>query len=113
LVSLLVFWQFPVAPPRLYTGVISVTDGPTCREAIAAEMAQLYFVDTDACYGGLGPLDRGNFKDHNPYAAMPSLHMAWSTWCACAVIGALGLETGWRRCGVGSPSSTRAGPSWW
>ncbi len=36
----------------------------------------------------LGPLDRGNFKDDNPYAAMPSLHMAWSTWCACAVIAA-------------------------
>ena len=98
-VSLLFFWQFPVAPPRLYTGVLPVTNSQTCQEAIAADVPHLHFVDTDACYGGLGPLDRGKFKDHNPYAAMPSLHMAWSTWCACAVIGALGAGTAWpRRC---------------
>jgi len=97
LVSLLFFWQFPVAPPRLYTGTTPVTSSQTCRQALAADGPSLHFVDTDACFGGLGPADRGKFKDHNPYAAMPSLHVAWSTWCACAVIGALGVGTGRRR----------------
>lgn len=96
-VSLLFFWQFPVAPPRLYAGVQPVDSTQTCNKAIAADGPHLHFVDTDACYGGLGPWDKGSYKDLNPYAAMPSLHMAWSTFSACAVIAGLGLEAGRRR----------------
>jgi hypothetical protein len=77
--SLLFFWAVPLAPPRLM---------PAQRRAT--------FEDTTP-FGGLGPLDRGNFKDDNPYAAMPSLHMAWSTWCACAVIAATGRKRRKRR----------------
>jgi len=81
IVGLVFFATFPLAPPRLYS-----RDG-------------VHFVDTSTRYGGLGPLDRGNFKDNNPYAAMPSLHIAWSTWCACAVISAsaLGRRRRWLR----------------
>ncbi len=25
----------------------------------------------------------------NPYAAMPSLHVGWATWCACVLVSAL------------------------
>ena len=67
----MVFFVFtPLAPPRFVPAAAHAT-----------------FHDTTP-YGGLGPLDRGNFKDDNPYAAMPSLHVAWSTWCACMIIAA-------------------------
>ena len=66
--AIAVFWLYPMAPPRLFVG------------------AGTHFVDTSMRFGGLGPLDRGNFVDHNPYAAMPSLHIAWAAWCAWALI---------------------------
>jgi len=76
--SLACFAAFPLAPPRLTTA------------------AHVRFEDTTP-YGGLGPLDRGNFKDQNPYAAMPSLHLAWATWCTCAVAAACdGERRRWR-----------------
>ena len=78
-VSLPLFWRVPVAPPRLYQ------PGPPAGKLI----------DTDTRFGGLGPFDRGNFKDKNPYAAMPSLHVAWSSWCACAVIAASRRRERW------------------
>jgi hypothetical protein len=65
LLGLAWFALYPLAPPRLFPS--------------------LHFVDTARTYGGLGPLDAGNFKDRNPYAAMPSLHLVWATWCACAL----------------------------
>ncbi|GAC1595227.1 MAG: hypothetical protein NVS3B21_18110 [Acidimicrobiales bacterium] len=69
LIGLAVFALYPVAPPRL-----------------TADFG--HFVDTSARFGGLGPLDRGNFVDKNPFAAMPSLHFGWALWCAVAVISA-------------------------
>jgi hypothetical protein len=54
------FW--PLTPPRLLP--------PPPR-----------FVDTAATIGGMGALDRGNMKDDNEVAAMPSLHIGWSSWC--------------------------------
>ena len=66
--GLVLFALYPLAPPRLTVGIGA------------------HFTDTAVRFGGLGPLDRGNFVDKNPYAAMPSLHIAWSTWCAFAFI---------------------------
>lgn len=68
LLGLACFAVYPLAPPRLLPRSFG-------------------FVDTMRTIGGLGPLDSGHFKDTNAYAAMPSLHMAWSTWCACALAG--------------------------
>ena len=79
--GLILFALYPLAPPRLTTGITA------------------HFVDTAVRFGGLGPLDRGNFVDKNPYAAMPSLHMAWSGWCAMAVI-------------VGGRAGRRPAPAW-
>jgi hypothetical protein len=64
--ALVGFWLMPLAPPRLLTG------GP--------------FEDTVVhfhTWGGWGssPVD----AVANQYAALPSLHMAWSLWCAVAV----------------------------
>jgi hypothetical protein len=64
--ALVGFWLVPLAPPRLLTG------GP--------------FDDTVVqfhTWGGWGssPVE----AVANQYAALPSLHMAWSLWCAVAV----------------------------
>jgi membrane-associated phospholipid phosphatase len=45
------------------------------------------FVDTLAHYGGIWSFDSGAMqKVSNQYAAMPSLHFAWSTWCALVLV---------------------------
>ncbi|HEX3394983.1 MAG TPA: phosphatase PAP2 family protein [Acidimicrobiales bacterium] len=64
------FLLWPLAPPRLLP-------------------ASYHFVDTPATIGGMGALDRGNLKDDNQVAAMPSLHIGWSTWCAVALLPVL------------------------
>ncbi len=64
------FFLWPLAPPRLLP-------------------PSYHFVDTPATIGGMGPLDRGNLKDDNEVAAMPSLHIGWSTWCAVALLAVL------------------------
>ncbi|WP_019630916.1 phosphatase PAP2 family protein [Actinomadura atramentaria] len=58
------FWLFPLAPPRMLPG----------------------FVDTVPYFGTWGIYDSGPTASvTNQYAAMPSLHTAWSLWCAICV----------------------------
>jgi hypothetical protein len=71
LLALIAFFLYPLTPPRLMP-------------------ASYGFVDTLRVFGGQGPLDSSKFKDLNPYAAMPSLHLGWSTWCACALASTVG-----------------------
>jgi hypothetical protein len=64
LIGFVVFWVYPVAPPRMLSG--------------------LGFVDVAAAahsLGAGGPLA----SQANEYAAMPSLHVAWALWCTFAV----------------------------
>jgi hypothetical protein len=61
-----IFWLFPVAPPRMLA-----SDG--FRDIIALTQAV-----GDFHSGGLA-------KTADQYAAMPSLHIAWATWC-CVVV---------------------------
>ena len=88
--GLVAFVVFPAAPPRLVPASAHAT-----------------FRDTTPL-GGLGPLDRGHFTDPNPYAAMPSLHAAWSLWSALAVIAAAAprRRAGWRRATLLYPAAT-------
>lgn len=67
--ALLGFYFFPLMPPRL--------------------LPQGYhFVDTLRVIGGLWNFNSGPVQDvSNQYAAMPSLHTAWSFWCALAAMG--------------------------
>jgi hypothetical protein len=45
------------------------------------------FVDTLADFGGLWSFDSGAMsKVSNQYAAMPSLHFAWSTWSTLVLV---------------------------
>src|SRR5207302_7366130 len=67
LISLLGFWLYPVLPPRLL-------------------LAHFGFFDASH-FGGIGPIGKAEAGPmSNAYAAMPSLHIGWSTWCACAAV---------------------------
>jgi membrane-associated phospholipid phosphatase len=62
--ALVGFYFFPLMPPRLLP-------------------AGYHFVDTLKTVGGLWSFSSGPVNDvSNQYAAMPSLHTAWSAWCA-------------------------------
>ncbi len=65
-IGFLVYWAFPVAPPRMLVG--------------------FGFVDIIAVTHSIGAWSTGAFASQaNEYAAMPSLHMAWALWCTLAV----------------------------
>ena len=62
--AFIVFWRFPVAPPRMLHG----------------------FTDVVAASGAFGSWHTGALASQaNQLAAMPSLHMAWTGWCVLAV----------------------------
>jgi hypothetical protein len=62
--AFLVFWLYPVAPPRMLRG----------------------FTDIVATSHAFGSWHTGALASHaNQLAAMPSLHMAWAAWCALAL----------------------------
>lgn len=65
LIGLLVFWRFPVAPPRM------IGSG---------------FTDVIAASHTLGSWHTGSLAaDADQLAAMPSLHIAWAVWCGVAL----------------------------
>lgn len=67
--ALVVFWVFPLAPPRLaLSGTVDV------------------IAENDLLRGD-STRDLHNGQNH--FSAMPSLHVAWSAWCAFAVWSAL------------------------
>lgn len=80
-----IFW--PLMPPRL--------------------LPEHYgFVDTLARYPTLWSFDSGALHDiSNQYAAMPSLHFAWSLFCACALAPRV-RRTAWRWAAWAYPSVT-------
>jgi hypothetical protein len=74
--ALIGFSLFPLMPPRLLAD---------CGE-FGGCLAAYPFVDTLSEVGGLWSFDSGTMqKFSNQYAAMPSLHVAWATWCALAL----------------------------
>ncbi len=74
------FSLFPLMPPRL------LNEGGRYggeRLATAEGYEDFGFVDTLADYGGPWSFDSGTMQSiSNQYAAMPSLHIGWSSWCA-------------------------------
>jgi hypothetical protein len=57
-----IFWRYPVAPPRMLTG-----EG---------------FSDVVSATHAFGSWHSGQLAgDANQFAAMPSLHLAWASWC--------------------------------
>jgi hypothetical protein len=62
--AFIVFWRFPVAPPRMLPG----------------------FTDVVASTHAIGSWHTGALASHaNELAAMPSLHIAWAVWCTIVV----------------------------
>jgi len=77
--ALVGFSLFPVMPPRLLDSD-SRYGGARIEEV--RDIEPYGFVDTLAEVGGLWSFDSGAMtKLSNQYAAMPSLHCAWATWC--------------------------------
>jgi hypothetical protein len=69
--ALIGFALFPLMPPRLLPHSYG-------------------YVDTLATYGGLWSFDSGAMEGiSNQYAAMPSLHFAWSTWSMLVLLPAI------------------------
>jgi membrane-associated phospholipid phosphatase len=63
-VGFVVFWLYPVAPPRMLPG----------------------YVDTVSVTNAIGSWHSGQLAQAaNEFAAMPSLHIAWACWCYVAI----------------------------
>jgi hypothetical protein len=64
LLAFVVFWLYPVAPPRMLGGFIDVVESS----------------------GAFGSFHSGALASHaDELAAMPSLHIAWAVWCSLAL----------------------------
>ncbi len=84
------FAFFPLMPPRLLDEPCPRDDptsyGGACIESDVRPDGGFGFVDTLVEYGGPWSFDSEAMASiSNQYAAMPSLHIGWSTWCAIAL----------------------------
>jgi hypothetical protein len=92
------FAWFPLMPPRLLDepcprpgrdrrgADVRVSYGGACIESDLRPEGGWGFVDTLAEFGGPWSFDSEAMASiSNQYAAMPSLHIGWSTWCAIAI----------------------------
>lgn len=78
--ALIGFTLYPLMPPRLLA-----TDPYFLKHHLHG--LHLGFVDTLDKYPTPWSFDSGPAKRvSNQYAAMPSVHIAWSTWCALAMV---------------------------
>ncbi len=75
LIGFAVFWQYPLAPPRMLPG----------------------FVDVVAKVGGLGSWHNALISHADQLAAMPSMHLAWAVWCSLVVWRLARDRPPWRR----------------
>jgi len=84
-IALVGFAAFPLMPPRLLATIDPSFD----------------FVDTLHTIGGLWSFESSPLRSvSNQYAAMPSLHIGWSLWCAAAVLPFVSRR--WARVAVAS-----------
>jgi len=84
------FSLFPLMPPRLLDAPCPDAGyGASCIESELRNRngaENFGFVDTIKEFGGPWAFDSGaGSKLTNQYAAMPSLHIGWATWCAFAL----------------------------
>ena len=87
------FILFPLMPPRLLDAPcpsVGRSDyGGACIESPLRNLndaTNFGFVDTVSTLGGPWAFNKGPGATlSNQYAAMPSLHIGWSTWCAFAL----------------------------
>jgi PAP2 superfamily len=90
LLALVGFASFSLMPPRLlddpgtYGGCPIYAAGQALPDEAGERPCDRYgFVDTVAEYGGWASFGSEEMAAvSNQYAAMPSMHIGWSTWCA-------------------------------
>ena len=90
LLALVGFASFSLMPPRLlddpgtYGGCQIYAAGQNLPDTEGEPPCDRYgFVDTVATYGGWASFGSEEMAAvSNQYAAMPSMHIGWSTWCA-------------------------------
>jgi hypothetical protein len=79
------FALFPLMPPRLLDKPCDHYGGACIASDVRPE-GGFGFTDTLSEYGGPWSFDSDEMASiSNQYAAMPSMHIGWSTWCAVAV----------------------------
>ncbi len=80
------FALFPLMPPRLLDKPCDHYGGACIASDLRGPDGTFGFTDTLSVYGGPWSFDSGKVASiSNQYAAMPSMHIGWSTWCAVAV----------------------------
>jgi hypothetical protein len=80
------FALYPLMPPRLLDEPCEQYGGECIHSDLRDEDGTFGFVDTLSVYGGPWSFDSDKMADiSNQYAAMPSMHIGWSTWCAVAM----------------------------
>lgn len=90
--ALIGFASFTLMPPRL----LDVDSPYGACYGLGADCHGYGIVDTIDRWGGLWKFSSGGMAAiSNQYAAMPSLHFGWSTWCAVAMVIVVGR--GWKR----------------
>ncbi len=90
--ALIGFAYFPLMPPRLLSACVPDSAYGACR-------LDHRYVDTLVDPGGLWSFESGTMESiSNQYAAMPSLHIAWATWCAIGLYPV--LRTRWSRISI-------------
>lgn len=86
--SLICFWVFPLAPPRMFP----------CNDWVATAGPESTFgncvVDTLNRGGSPWSYNSGVARAiANQFAAMPSLHFAWAVWCAVVIFACTRSKT--------------------
>jgi PAP2 superfamily len=80
------FALFPLMPPRLLDKPCDHYGGACIPSELRNPDGTFGFTDTLSVYGGPWSFDSDKMASiSNQYAAMPSMHIGWSTWCAVAV----------------------------
>ena len=94
LLALVGFASFSLMPPRLlddsglYGGCQVYAKGEKLPDDAGTPPCDEYgYVDSVAVYGGWASFGSEEMaKVSNQYAAMPSMHIGWSTWCALVLV---------------------------
>jgi hypothetical protein len=93
------FALMPLMPPRLLDAPCADYGGACIESDLRPDDGTFGFVDTLKEFGGPWSFDSEAMADiSNQYAAMPSMHIGWSTWCAVAVWPL--LRRRWQRAAV-------------
>ena len=94
--ALIVYWLYPVAPPRALPELARLYDGG------GPEYIRGFF-DTMQEYLGYGYQAQSTKAFVNPYAAMPSLHFGWDLLLGVGIVWRPGGGAG---CGLRCPSAS-------